>query len=238
MAAPPRPWTVLPHEPIARFEDNLWSVRGALPRGSMWREMTMVRLPDGRLVFHNAIPLDEASMRMVEAWGSPGFLVVANRFHRLDIHAFKQRYPKLRVLCPAGDHKQVEEKVAVDGHLDALPTQETLRLLPSRGTKNGEAILSVQSGPRRTLVFGDTLFNLPHLPGLDGALFRLIGSTGGVKVTFVARRLLINDKHALAAQFRELANEPGLHRLLFSHGAPVEGDEAVRALKAAADSLG
>jgi hypothetical protein len=99
--AGPRPWTVLPHEGIDKLEENLWVVSGALPRAVTNRRMSVVRLADGRLLFHNAIPLREDAMREIEAFGHPAVLVVPNRFHRLDIHAWKQRYRDLAVISPA-----------------------------------------------------------------------------------------------------------------------------------------
>ena len=78
MAHAPRPWTVLPHRPLEQHEDNLWSVDGSLPFGHMRRRMAIVRLGDGRLVFHNAIPLADDAMRALEAWGDPAILIVPN----------------------------------------------------------------------------------------------------------------------------------------------------------------
>src|SRR4051812_18623689 len=115
MANTPRPWTVLPHQPLEKVEDNLWMVDSSLPRGGMNRRMAIIRLGDGSLVFHNGIPLDDASMKQLEAFGKPAILLVPNGFHRLDVHAFKARYPGLRALCPAPLHAKVSEKVQVDG---------------------------------------------------------------------------------------------------------------------------
>src|SRR5438477_270672 len=38
--------------------------------------MMVARFRDGRLAFLNAVPLREESMREMEAWGTPAFLVV------------------------------------------------------------------------------------------------------------------------------------------------------------------
>src|SRR5690349_21746025 len=113
--ANPRPWTVLPHEPFEKLEDNLWTVAGRLPHGSMNRRMSAVRLGDGRLVLHNAVPLAEPAMRELEAFGTPSLLVVPNGFHRLDVHAWKERYPRLTVVCPPPSRLRVARAVAVDG---------------------------------------------------------------------------------------------------------------------------
>src|SRR6266567_4702633 len=110
--AKPRPWTVLPHEPLEKLEDNLWTVAGRLPHGGMNRRMSVVRLAGGRLVLHNAAPLAEPAMRELEAFGAPTVLVVPNGFHRLDVHAWKERYPRLCVVCPPESRLRVSKVVA------------------------------------------------------------------------------------------------------------------------------
>jgi hypothetical protein len=54
----------------------------------------------------------------------------------------------------------------------------------------------------------------------------LIGSSGGPRVTAVARLLLVRDKAALGDHLAELAELPGLTRLIPSHGAIVDHDAA------------
>jgi hypothetical protein len=232
----PRPWTVLEHAPIERLEENLWAVDAALPRMALRRRMSIVRLGDGRLAFHNAVPLREPDMRSLEGWGTPSFLLVPNGFHRLDVHAWKARYPALRVLCPAASRARVARAVAVDGDLDALPADPALRAEPLAGTRSGEAAFVVASGPRRSLLFGDVLFNVPDGGGIGGLLLRLVGTSGGPKVTPIARRTIVTDRRALAADLRRLAALPGLARLVPSHGGIV-GDRAGEVLATVADAL-
>ena len=98
IAATERPWTVLPHGPIEKLEANLWAVEGVLPRGHVPRRMCIARTTDGRLLFLNAMPLREEAMRKIETFGDPACLLVPNSLHRLDIAAFKLRYPELRIL--------------------------------------------------------------------------------------------------------------------------------------------
>jgi hypothetical protein len=234
--ARPRPWIVVDHEPILRCEPNLWLADAALPGTGLRRRMSVVRAGDGRLVFHNAVPLREQDMRELEDWGTPAFLVVPNRFHRLDLHAWKARYPALRVLAPAQAAPAVGKVVPVDGDLSALPRDPALTVHPVAGWKLGEAVLEVRSGDRASLVVGDLLMNNPPVPGAHGLVLRLMGSTGGPKVTPLARLLGVGDARAVARSLRQLAALPGLRRLVPSHGTIVEsgvGD----ALRRAADAL-
>ena len=102
-------WTVLPHKPLQKLEDNLWMVEGQLEQ--IRRVMVVARLGDGRLVIWNAIALGEPEMKELEAWGTPAFLIVPNGMHRMDARIWKQRYPSLTVIAPPGARKKIEQVV-------------------------------------------------------------------------------------------------------------------------------
>jgi len=224
--AKPRPWTVLPHEPFEKLEDNLWTVAGRLPHGSMNRRMSVVQLAGGRLVLHNAVPLAEPAMRELEAFGAPTVLVVPNGFHRLDVHAWKERYPSLCVICPPESRLRVSKVVAVDGGWELLPRDPALEAIPIKAVRSGEAALVVRSagGTRASLLFGDTFMNIPHRRGLSGLVLRAFGSSGGPKVTAMAQFFTVRDQGATAGALLELALTPGLVRLVPSHGDIVDRD--------------
>jgi hypothetical protein len=224
--APPRRWTVLPHGKVANLGDNLRAVEGTLPRGHVPRRMVVARRADGRLLFYNAIPLAEEAMASLEAFGAPAFLVVPNQFHRLDVHAFKERYPGLQVLCPRPIREKVARAVEVNGDLSDFPADPELELQIARGTNNSEAILVIKAGAETSIVFADVLMNLTRVPGLDGLLFTLIGSVGGPRVTRLARLLTVNDRTALCVQLQELAALPNLARLIPTHGDIVDQSAA------------
>lgn len=220
----PRPWIVLPNEPVQRLEDNLLCVHGQAPKGgaSLKRTMTVMRRADGRLVIHSAIALDEEGMRAVEALGEPAFLVVPNAFHRLDAHAYKSRYPALRVLCPAPAVRAVRKKVEVDGVLTDLPPDPAVKVEVIEGFRLGEGVFTVQSGEAATLVFNDIVLNLERLSGLMGFFFRALGGRVGPGLHPVQRRLA--NRSQLLAQMQRLAGTPGLRRIIPGHGAIIEGD--------------
>jgi hypothetical protein len=236
MADDPRHWKVLPHGPLERHEANLWSCRGSVPGMALLRRMTVVRLQDGRLVLYSAIALDAERMAELEGWGRPAFLIVPNGYHRLDAPRYAARYPGIEVLCADPVRAAVQKKVAVTGDLSRLPALPELRAFSQPGTRTGEAALLVRSGERASLVFNDTLFNHPHQPGFKGAVVRWMGSSGGPRVTPLARLTLFSDRRAFAASLRELADTPGLVRILVSHCDPIEHD-APATLRAVADSL-
>ena len=72
MPKPRRPWTVTPHDPLVRHEDNLWSVEGFVPGAPFRRRMTIARRADGTLIFFHAVPLEEKVLTEVQALGRSG----------------------------------------------------------------------------------------------------------------------------------------------------------------------
>lgn len=229
-------WNVLPHDPVIELASNLRYVTGDLPDIPLRRIMTVVRMQDGRLVLHNPIALEEELMKELERWGTPAFLVVPNGWHRLDCVVYRQRYPEARVVCPAGSRKRVEQVTAVDLTYDAFPGDGSVTFDHVAGVANVEGVMTVRSEDGVTLVFNDVLFNSPHLPGIHGMIMRLLGSTGGPRVTRLMRLVAVKDKRALAGNLRALAGTPDLVRLVPGHGQVIARDAAAT-LRAVADAL-
>jgi hypothetical protein len=231
-------WHVGEHGTLQKLEANLWTVEGAVPSMPMPRRMTLLRLADGSLVVHRAICLDDAAQREVDAWGLVRYIVVPNRFHRLDAGAYAERYPDARVVCPDAARKFVAQKVRVDGSPSALPADANVRAEKLAGSRIEEHVFVVTSGERTTLVFNDTVFNLPKLPGVKGWIYGAMGSTGAPKVTPLLRLVAVSDRAALRAHLATLAAAPGLFRVIPGHGTIVEGaTEAPAMLRAVSGGL-
>jgi hypothetical protein len=234
MAEKPRPWTVLDNEPIEQLSANLWTVGGALPGMSLKRRMTLIRRPDGRIVIHNAIALDDASMEQIERWGEPAELIVPNAWHRLDANAYTQRYKRLRVFAAKQAVDRVSEQVRVHGTWQDFAADKTVSARPLPGAeRSGEAAFVVHDQGKTTLVFNDVFFNHPHVEGSMGVVMRLLGSTGEAKVTRVAKWLMLSDASEFAATLVQLANLPGLSALIPGHGTPVLSNAAATLARAA-----
>ena len=210
-------WTVLAQGPLEKLDDGLWRIEGSLPGMALKRVMTIARLADGALVIHNAIALDDAGMRALDALGKVAFIVVPNGYHRLDAPSFAKRYPDARVLAPRGARAKVEEVVTVNGDYGDLPADQHVRLEHLDGVRDGEGVMRVESDDGVTLVFNDLVFNMPHMPGFSGFVMRVLGSSGGPRVTRIARMLLIKEKAAVRAHLERLAATPRLKRIVVSH---------------------
>lgn len=224
-------WTVHPHEPIEKLEDNLWRVEGSLPNMPLRRVMTLARDDRGDVFVHNAIALEEPLMRELEEFGRLRYLVVPNAFHRLDAPAFKRRYPRLEVVCPVAARKRVAQVVSVDHTYDSLAATPGVELRHVAGTGGREGVMIVRHGDSASVVLNDLLFNMPHVPGIHGFVLRyLTASSGGPRVSRIAKLFLIKHKGEVAREFELLAQIPGLVRIIVSHHETIS-DEPAAALR-------
>ena len=188
--------------------------------------MTVVRLKDGRLVVYSALALDETQMRALEDFGTPAFLVIPNRYHRLDAFSWKERYPNLIVVAPSGARARVEQVVPVDT-CDPDFDDEAVRFVEVPGTAGREAALEVRAGQHLTLVLNDIVGNLPQD---HGWVLRALGfASNAPRVPRMAKRVLVKDAPALRTQFEAWAEQP-VERILVSHGRPIvsRAQEALR----------
>lgn len=223
---------VTPHEPIVKHEANLWTVQGKVPGGPVTRRMSIVRRRDGTLVFYHPIPLEEAALAEVLAWGRPAQLVVAHAAHGLDANPFAARLG-LKIHGPRSDQARMRPRFDLAGTLEDLPADPDVRFESVTGTKFGEPVEVVRSGERVSLVFSDCI--QAHGDS-QPAFFRLLGFRGGPRVVPIFRLLFMSDRGALKAYLERLAGTPGLARLIPCHGFIEERDPA-GALRAAAAAL-
>jgi hypothetical protein len=234
----PRPWIVTRHDPIEKLEANLWAVNGDIPgfptAARFERRMQIVRLPDGRLVFHNAVALEEGALAEVRSWGRPAILIVPHHLHATDAHAFREKLG-VRVYTSRTVLERVRAIVAVDGTLEDLPNDPVLRREPLGGTKFGEAAYVVQSATHASLILCDAIMNSRAGKGPFSLVLRLLGFAGQEPRVAVGYKLrAVSDKNALKRDLLRLAQIPNLVRLVPSHGEIVAHD-AAGALRRAAE---
>lgn len=219
-------WKVLPHGALTEVDEDVLTVTGELrmPLGSFPRRMVVVRVPDARLVIWSAIALDPAGMDKIEAYGRPTFLIVPNEIHRLDAHAWKERYPQLTVVAPPGARAKVGEVVLVDTTTpDFADADVTFVTVP--GTDQRESALVVRKRGATTLVLNDIVGNIRDASGISGWFLRMAGFAGDApRMPRVVKRKLVADADALRVQLMRWAELPGLRRILVSHGEPIERD--------------
>jgi hypothetical protein len=226
MARPFDEWTVLPHGRLTALDDNLLTVEGNLPMpiGDFPRRMTIVRLEDGRLVIFSAVALDEPEMQAIETFGRPAFLIVPSDIHRTDARIWKDRYPDIFVVAPAGAREKVEEVVPVNATHAELRDRR-VRYLTVPGTEEREAALIVQTSSGTTLVLNDLIWNVQDRPGLSGWVFKALHFTGPEpQIASVIRMHTIKDRRAVSSQLESWSHLRGLNRIIVSHGEILRGD--------------
>jgi hypothetical protein len=221
----PRPWTVLPHGAIEKIDENLWGIESDVPGvPGLKRRMTIVRRPDGSLLFFNAVPVSDSVLAEIRTLGKPRDLVIPQHLHMIDAYAFRAKLG-VRVYAPAMTRALVSRLVKVDGSFDDLPADGTVSVGTVAGFKTGEGYVTVRTGPRGSLLVADMVLNLRRAPGLLGLLFHVLGFSGDrPKLPTPVRLRVVRDRRALRNQLEQLASTPGLARIVPSHGAVIEQD--------------
>ncbi len=234
MPKAPRPWIVTPHSPIEKLEDNLWVVTSQVPGAPMQRRMAIIKRSDGTLAFFQAVPLDDATLAQVTAWGKPSILIVPHDQHGMDATAFAEKLG-LRIYGPTANEAKLRAKFKLAGTLEDIPADPAVTFESVAGAKNGEAMAIVRSGGGRvSLVFADAYMATPS-EGLALPM-RILGFGGGPKVTPIFKMLFVSDRAALKSHLERLAATPGLSHLIPCHGE-VESKDAAGTLKKVAATL-
>jgi len=229
-------WTVQPHGPLEMVAEGIWSAEGsiAMPLGRFPRRMTVIVLASGRVAVWSAIPLDDAQMARLDSLGPVCFLIVPNAGHRLDIRAWKARYPEAKVIAPPGARDAVAEAVPVDA-TDNILADPGVTLERVAGTKADEFAMLVSREDGATLILNDILASIRHPQGLGANIMaRLFGF--GVKrprTSRLVRRMYVADGKAVARQFRTWAEIEDLRRVIVSH-VDIIADAPAEALRRAA----
>jgi hypothetical protein len=227
-----RTWNIRPHSRIEKLAPNLWRVVGVLNAQNQ-RTMVLVRLADGRILIHNAIPLDEPSMAEIDAWGEVAAILVPNGFHRQDARVMQERYPNAKVYAPSGAVRRASKATAVTGGYAAVPADATVAVRDLDGIGTREGVLLVRSPDGVSAIFCDTILNLPKLSGLLGFFLH---PTGTLSVPRPTSLVFARDRKALRADLERIASEDGLVRVIPGHG-DVVADDASRRLRDAASRL-
>jgi hypothetical protein len=228
----PRPWTVTPHDPIEKIDDNLWALSSPVPGMKIHRRMCIVRRDDGRLLFYNAVPMDERTLDEIKAWGNPSFLVLTHDQHMIDGDAFRQKLG-VSVYCPKATSAKVRLRTTVTGEMEDLPGDPAIGWDAARSTKLDEPVMIVKSGggARASIVTSDVFQNNQAVQ--TAFMFRLMGFLGP-KTPPMFKMLFLKDKAGLRTEMERWAATPNLARIIPSHGTVITDDPAGALRRAAA----
>jgi hypothetical protein len=183
------------------------------------RNVTLLRLGDGRVVIHSTAPFTAEDVSAIRALGEPGWLVDATLLHDTFAKEGRAALIGLPYLAPNG----FEETSGVATlPLEPAPSEWTgeIEVLKLEGTKKNEHALFHRRS--RTLVVADLFFSFPpetrgwagffarRVMGLPATLF-------GVSRFF---RFLMSDKEAFARSVSKML-EWDFERVIVAHREPL-----------------
>lgn len=233
-----REWVVQPHGRLMEVADGVMTVEGSIvmPLGRFPRRMTIVSLERGGTLVWSPISLGEAAMEHVLSAGPVRIIVVPSSSHRLDLAAWKARFPNAKVIAPRGTKTAVGEAAHVDSTRDTV-RDSAIQLRTFPGLKQNEFFLRLEREDGVSLLINDMLANVRHPNGVGAnVMARLFGF--GVKrprTPNIVRRSCVGDPAVVAAHFRSLAAIPNLRRIIPSHGDIIDRRPVEALLRAAED---
>ncbi|KAJ1551794.1 hypothetical protein HK096_007736 [Nowakowskiella sp. JEL0078] len=248
------------HGPLEKICDGLWVVKGSMPApfpDGFYRVMVVYQPPKSKsLLLFSVLCLDEATLKEIDELGTVTHIYVPCSWHTLDASAYKDRYPKAKVVAPRKAIARVVGKTEVDVAAEAIfayvgeengdrsellvpsgTMEEHVRIIELQGVSDefDELTLlvdlanSFDGTKKRALLLNDLIFNEPPKPP---TLFRRIFR---VKDEAMSKFSLIINVGSIS-QFRmwlrnvllDLVVKEEVEVLTFSHGEPISGKDATR----------
>jgi hypothetical protein len=232
--------SVLPHGPLQKIHDDLYVVSGTLPQPgpSFNRNMVVYRLSDGHLVIHSPVCVNTETLAEIKALGPVSYIIVPNRFHRLDAANYHLEFPNAKVVCPAKDHKSINTWVPVDETCEAaFASVDDVTVLIPEGTCNfmSELVYLVAVGAEwssHAIIMCDFMFNIN--PTTADRVTKFLGAASGFGLTWLGTRIaedLEVLKSWITTQLLAKTDDSNSGRdivaLVVAHGDPVCGRESV-----------
>ena len=180
--------------------------------------MTVVRLPDSRLLLHSPIAATEELVREVEALGRVAYIVAPNRLHHLFVGEWQRACPDaLLYVAPGLEIKRAD--LAIEGLLGDEPEsgwRDDLDQILLGGFPFANEIAFFHR-PSATLIATDLAFNVcDSSPPLTRLFFRLGGTYGRLSPTLL-ERLLVRDRTAFRHSLERILEWP-FERVVVAHG--------------------
>jgi len=213
---------------LEEIAPGLWSHRhtqrspGGV-RGTI--RMTVVGLPDGRLLVHAPTPVDDALAGEIAARGRVAYVVAPNCYHHLYVLPFLKRFPEAKLhAAPGLGGKRPDLAFAEPlGDGAAAPWRETLDQIALPGAPRLNEVVFFHRASRSLLVT-DLLFNVTAPENWQtGLLLRLMGTYKRFGPSRLLR-FLTKDRPALKAGVERMLAWDFV-RVLPTHGAVYDGPD-------------
>ena len=213
-------------EPLAT---HLWHATHAFKANGLpiTTRMTVVRLPENKLLIHSPIPMPPGSgvLRQVQALGSVAFIVAPNKMHHLFLGPCAAAFPDAVVCGPQG---LANKRPDLAARLHELPPGNLPAWLPDlehlafQGIPAGNESVWFHR-PSATLIVTDLLqWMAGDLPWPTRAYATLTGVRRRLAVPWTVRAL-VRDRAAAARGAEQLLRWP-FTRVVMAHNQVVETD--------------
>jgi hypothetical protein len=180
--------------------------------------MTVVRLPDFKLLLHSPIAAAADLVRKVKALGPVAYLVAPNRFHHLFVGEWQRACPDASIyVAPGLDTKRADLTIA--GVLADEPEpgwKDAVDQVLVGGFPFANEVVFFHR-PSATLIATDLAFNVgSSSPPLTRLVFRLAGAYGRLSPTLL-ERLLVRDRRAFRQSLERVLEWP-FEGVVVAHG--------------------
>jgi hypothetical protein len=216
---------------LERLDEALWVA--AAPQSflgmHLGTRMTIVRRPDGGVIVHSPIALDDAVRGEVDAIGPVRAVIAPNVYHHLYAGDWAAAYPEARLVAPKGlEKKRPDLKLAA--FLEDEPDESwagTLSQVRVQGTLLKETVFF--HAPSRALISSDLLENFESSPHWPTRMYLKVSGIHGKPGVGRMLRVMYRDHDKVRASIeRVLAWD--FDRIVLAHGELVaeRGPQVVR----------
>ncbi|MDQ6859922.1 MAG: hypothetical protein M3032_02020 [Verrucomicrobiota bacterium] len=207
---------------MKQIAENVWTLRYPLPvlGHDFGRNVSVVRLHDGRLVIHSTAPFTALDVAAIRGLGNPGWILDATLFHDSFARQGCRAFERLPYLAPPGG-KTVAE--APTRPLTPPPPEWSgeLDVFPLAGMPQVREHVMYHR-PSRTLIVCDFFFNLGPRPAtFTESVWRFVMRLRngiGMSAFF---RFLIRDRAAFVESLRPIL-ALDFERIIVGHGDIIE----------------
>lgn len=184
--------------------------------------MTAVRLPDGSLLLHSPVALDEATEREVDALGPVRHVIAPNRLHHLFVDDYRHAYGEA-LLWAAPGLPEKRQDVRFDGVLGDEANTGWAGVLDQRLVRGAPALSEVAFLHResRTLMLADLAMNFrEQVPWPTALWLRATGIHGRFGVSRLLRAA-VRDRAALRESLDAILAWD-FERVIVTHGVVLQ----------------
>ena len=203
---------------------DLWAATRPLPLpvGDIGTRMTVIRLPDGRLLLHSPVRLDPETKQALDAIGPVRWVVAPSKVHHFFVGEYARAYPAARLLAAPGLPEKRND-LHFHGVLGDGPPAEwegAVELHLFRGAPYINEVVFFHA-PSRTLILTDLAFNMVRAPRGRARVFCWVVGASGRFGPHRMVRLTIRDRRAARASLQQILSWD-FDRVIVTHGDVLE----------------